>query len=722
MENLDYLQGSVDRIVFQSPDGFTVFKLNITSSKTEIIRGKVLGLQPGQELNLEGKWVFHPKFGRQFDASKCIICLPTSLEGIKKYLGSGLIKGIGKTYAERLVDKFGKDVLEIIENEPEKLKTVSGIGTQRLEKIIESWKDQKEISNIMIFLQDKGISAAYAVKIYKKYGHSSIPLIMENPYRLAEEVWGIGFKTADAIAEKLGITKDSINRIKAGIIFAITTASNNGHLYLELEDLKTETIKLLELTDTKDQIKNALHSLYNEDKIKLITKDDKHFVTLSKLYFTEKAVAKRILDLVNRKAQFEFDINAVYHELRTNQEIELNEDQQKGILTALQNKVTIITGGPGTGKTTLIKQLLKILDNKQIQYKLAAPTGRAAKRITEGSGRYALTIHRLLEFDPQIMGFSKNESDCLKLDFLIIDEASMIDIFLANSILKALSLNAHLILIGDIDQLPSVGAGNFLNDLIASKKIPTIKLTQIFRQAENSLIIQNAHRVNNGEFPLSNMPNSKKDFYFIREEDPLKIIPHLKNIFFSSLKRAQIPFHESIVLVPMNRGTVGTQNLNHELQKLLNPSNKASVSYMGINYKIGDRVMQIKNNYDKSVFNGDMGTIETIDAEEKNLFIRFYDNKLIEYDFSEMDELVLAYATSIHKSQGSEYSAVIIPIYTRHFALLQRNWVYTAITRAKKLCIFIGQPKALAMAIKNNKSVKRTTFLNEFLTTDLECR
>lgn len=721
MEKNDQLQGSVERVIFQSQDGFSVFRLNV-GNKQEIIRGKILGLQPGQELDLEGSWVFHPKFGRQFDATKCITCLPTSISGIKKYLGSGLIKGIGKTYAEKMVNRFGANIIKIIEESPERLLEVDGIGPQRLEKILDSWKDQKEISNIMIFLQDKDISAAYAIKIYKKYGHSSIPLIMENPYRLAEEVWGIGFKTADQIAEKLGVEKDSPKRIKAGIIFAINNESGNGHLYVELETLKTMTAGLLELSDPEQKLKTALTALYNEDKIKLISLDDKHYVTLSKLYFVEKSVSKKINTLISKKPKFELDLNSIYQKLRTSEDIQLNEDQQEGILTALQNKITIITGGPGTGKTTLIKQLLKILDENHLKYKLAAPTGRAAKRITEGSGKYALTIHRLLEFDPKIMGFKKDESDCLSLNYLIIDEASMIDIFLANSILKALSQDAHLILIGDIDQLPSVGAGNFLNDLIESKKIPTIKLTQIFRQAKDSLIVQNAHRVNKGEFPVSDLPNSKKDFYFIKENDPLKVINHLKSIFFTHLNKARISFEETVVLVPMNRGTVGTQNLNAELQKLLNPGVKPYLNHMGFSYKVGDRVMQIKNNYDKSVFNGDMGTIEKIDQSEKNLFVRFYDTRLIEYDFNEMDELVLAYATSIHKSQGSEYSAVIIPIYTQHFTLLQRNLVYTAITRAKKLCIFIGQPKALAIAIKNNKSLKRITFLKEFLTTDLECR
>lgn len=420
-----------------------------------------------------------------------------------------------------------------------------------------------------------------------------------------------------------------------------------------------------------------------------------------------------------------FDLNAIYQGLRTpahERDLLLNEEQQEGIMACLQHKVTIITGGPGTGKTTLIKKLLATLDEYKATYRLAAPTGRAAKRITQGTGRQAATIHRLLEYDVTTHGFAHNENNALKLNFLIVDEASMIDIFLGFSLLKALPLNAHLVLIGDVDQLPSVGAGNFLNDLIASSVATNIRLKQIFRQAADSLIIVNAHRVNSGEFPASFLPDAKRDFIFIKEENPENVPAHLESIYGSTLKRHGIPPDDALVLVPMNRGAVGTQTLNHALQKMLNPeSASAHVMLHGTQFGLHDRVMQIRNNYDKLVFNGDIGTITALNTDDRVLTVEFGDRP-VEYDFADLDELVLAYAITIHKSQGSEYAAAIIPIFMSHFTLLQRNLLYTAITRAKKLCILIGQPKAIGMAIRNNKGITRKTFLKEFLTTDLQCR
>lgn len=718
MEEAQTLAGVIERFLFQSADNnFVIFVLTAGKDAT-IVKGNLPALQAGQEVQLTGHWGFHKKFGKQFEAITCISKLPTTVVGLKKYLGSGLIKGIGKVYADKLVNYFGIEILKIIDSEPQRLKEVGGIGDKRIEMIAKAWHDQKGIADVMIFLQEKDISPAYAAKIYKQYKHESIAILHENPYRLADEIWGIGFKMADEIAQKMGFQLYAPQRIAAGIIFALSSAANQGHLYVELDDLRKKSLELLQLDESHAQhLKSALHDLYNRDKIKLITHENKHYIGTTSHYLAEFGVAQRIKTLQKRTSTLTFDIKTIYDQLRApraDDPLVLNDDQQMGIMTCLQHKITIITGGPGTGKTTLIKKLLATLEHSQVRYKLAAPTGRAAQRITEGTGRYASTIHRLLDFDVSIMRFTHNESNTLQLDFLIIDEASMIDIFLANAILKALPLNAHLILIGDIDQLPSVGAGNFLNDCIASKLVPCIKLTQIFRQARDSLIIVNAHRVNHGEFPVSVLPDARRDFLFIKEEKPEVTIDHIKRVLFIELKKHGIPLDDVQILVPMNRGTVGTHTLNHQLQELLNPGDKEKVMHAGTFYKVGDKVMQIRNNYDKKIFNGDIGTISTIDQEDKNLVVSF-GNRPIEYDFDELSELVLAYAVTIHKSQGSEYAAAIIPIFTQHFTLLQRNLIYTAITRAKKLCILIGQPRAIAMAIKNNSGIKRVTFLQKFL-------
>lgn len=727
MPETELLQGIVDRVIFHNQEnGFAVFIVQLSAKNSVTVKGCVPAINAGEHVVIRGVWNMHQKFGKQFDAQSCEKQIPTSILGLKKYLSSGLIKGIGPIYGDKLVAAFGEKVLEVIDQQPQRLLSVPGIGAKRIEKIITAWKDQKEISNIMVFLQNKGISTAYAVKIYKHYKEQSIAIIEENPYRLAQDIWGIGFKTADQIAQKNGIAPDCKRRITAAIMHIIQTTATDGNLYIELEELKKTIVELLELElETIQQtIKCSLHELYNADKIKLITYNDVHYITLPLFYFSEKGIAYKCNKMMTSPVHHTFDIPRIQQSLQEqhNNLLLLNEQQQAGVLACLQHKMVVITGGPGTGKTTLIKKLLTYLDAQRITYALAAPTGRAAKRITEGTGRPASTLHRLLDFDVSTMSFRYNESHQLKVDFLIVDEASMIDVFLAHAIMKALPLSAHLVLIGDIDQLPSVGAGNFLYDIIASQKIPVISLKHIFRQAQNSLIVVNAHRINNGEFPVFDAENTRKDFIFIKEDNPENIPLHLQAIYTRALPKYNINPDDTIVLTPMHRGIAGTQKLNHDLQQMLNKNNNtASINYAGAQFQVGDRVMQLRNNYDKHVFNGDIGIIETIDNEDSIIKVRFFE-QLVEYESADLNELVHAYAISIHKSQGSEFSAVVIPLFMQHFMMLQRNLIYTAITRAKKLCIIIGQSRALAMSIKNNKSNKRITFLQQFLTTDLACR
>jgi len=714
------LLGTVDRIIYAQPEtGFTVFLLHSSITKDPItVQGTLPTVRAGQLITVHGTWKMHPKFGKQFYADRYHTHAPTSIIGLKKYLGSGLIKGIGPMYAQRLVDFFGQRILEIIDTSPQDLARVPGIGEKRCSAIIKSWQDQKEVSQLMIFLQEHNITTGYAVKIHKRYGARSLAVIQENPYQLAHDVWGIGFKTADQLAQSLGFAHDGDKRISAGIIFSLTTLASQGALYTPVDQFIKKTISLLTLTheNAEQHLEHLITSLRNTGKIEQVEHEEKLLVALSTHYATEKSCAQRLATLKNQKSCLEFSSNQIQQYLHTTAlSIQLHDEQHNALIMSLTNNISIITGGPGTGKTTIIKTLLQYLDHYNIHYLLAAPTGRAAKRMMQTTGRPAVTLHRLLEFDPAVMRFSHNELHPLKTSFVIVDEASMIDIFLAHALLKAVPEKAHLLFIGDVDQLPSVGPGNFLRDLIDTGIIACTKLTHIFRQAHDSLIVVNAHRINNGQMPTMHHASIKTDFLFIKEENPEYLPQHLEALYRHYLPACSIATHDSIVLAPLNRGIAGTQQLNYELQRLLNSTTQSpTISYASTTYKIGDRVMQIRNNYDKEIFNGDIGSIQNIDTTEQTVTIDFGDRTIL-YEINELDELVLSYAISIHKSQGSEYQAVIIPIFMQHFMLLARNLLYTAVTRAKKVCIIIGQPKAIAIALRNNTASERTTLLKKFI-------
>jgi exodeoxyribonuclease V alpha subunit len=720
MNNPERISGIVDRFIYQNTDsGYSVFVVT-TDTTSVVATGSVPSLQAGHSVDLYGTWSEHPKFGKQFALSHYSLKLPTTSTGLIAYLGSGAIRGIGVLYAKRLVDHFGTAVLSVIEESPERLREVAGIGEKRALQITNSWKEQREVAHLMAFLQDRGISPALALKIYRQYGAGSISVLHSNPYRLAYELWGVGFKTADGVAQKMGFGPTAPQRLEAGILHTIEIASSSGHLYLRLDEARTKTLELLMLSpDQNDLLKRPLHTLHERREIFVLTHGETHYLTNRRNIHAEVGVAKKILLLLTATPRALCDVHTIYQTLRSSTNITLSDQQITGIITALSNTITIITGGPGTGKTTLVRSLLSILDAKKISYLLAAPTGRATKRMMESTGRYAATIHRLLEFDPISRAFKHTEHNALSTDVLIIDEASMIDIFLAHSLLKAIAHGTRVIFIGDVDQLPSVGAGDFLTDLIQSKQIPTLRLTTIFRQAQDSLIVLNAHRVNHGEFPTAKVPGTRNDFIFIAENSPEKTIAHIERILKKELPRRGIAIDQTQVLVPMNKGQAGTIALNEGLQKLLNGKHADTGVLIGhTRYHEGDRIMQIRNNYDKNVFNGDIGTVQKIDQQEKELFVIFGD-RIVTYEFHECEELVLAYAITIHKSQGSEYGAVIIPIFTHHFTLLQRSLIYTAITRAKKLCVIVGQPRAIAIGVRTINSLGRCTFLQEFISATL---
>ena len=700
----------VEHITYQNEkNGWSVMKVKVKGYDNLVtLTGSLLDVPVGSVLLVDGDWRVDPKYGQQFVAQSWGEVMPATLYGIEKYLGSGLVKGIGPAYAKAIVSRFGLETIDVIENDIERLLEVPRLGKKRMEKIRDSWEKQKDIKEVMVFLQGYGVSTAFAAKIYRKYEKESIAKVKENPYQLADDIWGIGFKTADSIASKMGYEKNDPRRCRSGILYALNELAEDGHVYAEPNQLVEAATKLLDAEEAP--VRQALATMIE-------TKDviaDNDVIYLPPFYHAENGSAKRLQSLLADTSLFNSDIAAepeAEYGVKSGG-IVYDEVQQAAIQKALDSKVMVLTGGPGTGKTTTTQGIIAAFKARHMSILLAAPTGRAAKRMTEATGMEAKTIHRLLEYNP-MDGYKRNNENPLEGDALIVDECSMIDILLFYNLMKAIPSNMRLILVGDIDQLPSVGAGNVLRDIIDSQQISVVRLTRIFRQAQSSRIVMNAHAINAGHFP--NIKNGlDTDFFFINQEDADEMVKLIIGLVRERLpKKYGYPPKEIQVLTPMQRGTVGAGNLNIELQNALNPTGP-SLARGGYTFRQGDKVMQIRNNYDKNVFNGDIGYITAVDTNERTLTVTF-DSRLVEYDITELDEIVLAYAVTIHKSQGSEFPVVVMPVTMKHFVMLQRNLIYTGITRAKKICVLVGTTKALAYAIKQNTVSKRNTKLKERL-------
>lgn len=735
---MDLLSGSVERITYYNPEnGYTVLRLRPEHQKgihaapksslsvdgLATVVGNLPEVSPGEFLQLQGQWSRHPTHGSQFKAEVCEQTLPATLAGIQGYLGSGMIKGIGPKLAERIVGKFKEETFDVIEQTPERLLEVSGIGMDRTGKITKAWQEQKQVKEIMVFLHGHGVSTNLAVKIYKTYGDQSLEIVQKNPYQLERDIYGVGFKTADKIARALGLPVDHPSRIEAGIVFALNETINEGHVFVPRENLAQRAVELLEVPT--ELIAPALERLAQEDRIRtdMVPLNSKPsepgkpavgeaagiygsaVVYLTPLYFGEKGVAGHLKELANNSSASRIMNGSLFVDEQ------LSDEQRSAIEMALTNPVSVLTGGPGTGKTTCLKALITALEGQGVKYALASPTGRAAKRLSEATGKPARTIHRLLEFSP-VEGFKHNDENPLDLDFLVVDEASMLDLLLTNNLLKAVRPGTRLLFVGDVDQLPSVGAGDVLRDLIDSKLVPVTRLNTIFRQAAHSKIITNAHLINQGKFP--DFSKSEGDFFLFPAEDAAAAADWIIRIVTERIpqKFGFDAIHDIQVMAPIYRGPAGVIALNDRLQEKLNPpaNNKPERRLFGTVFRLGDKVMQTQNNYDKDVYNGDIGFIQSIDVIEQSLTIHF-DGRTAAFDWSEVDQLSLAYVISVHKAQGSEFPVVVMPIVTQHYTMLQRNLLYTAITRARQLCVLAGSRRAVHMAVQNNKVTQRFTAL-----------
>jgi exodeoxyribonuclease V alpha subunit len=740
---MDSLSGSVERITFYNPEnGYTVLRLRpdsqsghrfthrsaLSSEGLATVVGNLPEVSPGEHLSLQGQWDNHPKHGTQFKAEVCEQTLPATIAGIKGYLGSGMIKGIGPRFAERIVGHFKEDTFDVIESTPERLLEVPGIGMDRMQRITVAWEEQKQVKEIMVFLHGHGVTTNLAVKIYKTYGDAALETVQKNPYQLERDIYGVGFKTADRIAQALGLPPEHPSRIEAGIVFALNEMIEDGNVYVPQELLAGRAVELLGVS--QELISPALERLAQDDRIRpdMIpfntdnSVKENHAVGesagyygspviyLTPLYFGEKGVAERLRTLAEAKTSPKVPSQVTFPVEN------LSDEQQAAIKMALAHPVSILTGGPGTGKTTCLKALITTLATHHKRFALASPTGRAAKRLSEATGHAASTIHRLLEYSP-VEGFKHNNENPLDLDFLVVDEASMLDLLLTNNLLKAVRPGTHVLFVGDVDQLPSVGAGDVLRDMISSGIAPIARLTSIFRQAANSKIITNAHLINQGKFPIFAQGNG--DFFLFPAEDAVGAADWIINIVTDRIpqKFGFDPIRDIQVLTPIYRGPAGVIALNERLQEKLNPpaTSKPERKLFGTIFRLGDKVMQTQNNYDKDIYNGDIGFIRSIDMIEQRLTVDFY-GRSVTYDWSDVDELTLAYVVSVHKAQGSEFPVVVMPIVTQHYTMLQRNLLYTAITRASKLCVLTGSRRAISMALRNNKVAHRFTALEWRLT------
>ena len=712
------LSGTVERITYTNPDnGYSVLRLRPDLQKGEKLPGlaldgllTVVGNLPevaaGEQLQLEGDFTTHPKHGLQFKVSKFEKIRPVTQAGMERYLGSGLIKGIGPELARRIVKHFKAKTLEIIENDPRRLREVPGIGPDRLEKIVSAWEAQRQVNEIMLFLHGHNITTNLAVKIYKTYGDHALEVVRDNPYRLEQDIYGVGFKTADKIARDLGLPEDHPSRIEAGLVYALNESVSEGHVFLPEPLLVEQAVALLGVDPALvypalDRLQLA-DRIHREQSITEVGGESLTAVYLAPYYAAEKGVAEHLKALLSaavspRQGQFQLESE------------DLSAEQLGALEKTLQNPVSVLTGGPGTGKTTCLKALIQLLEGWGLRFALASPTGRAAKRLTEATGRPASTIHRLLGYSP-VNGFQYYEKKPLNIDFLVVDEASMLDLMLTHQLLRALKPGTQVLLVGDVDQLPSVGAGDVLRDVIASGAVAVSRLTTIFRQSAGSEIISNAHRINQGQMPEFSSSETG-DFFLFPAENAEKAAEWVVDLVSKRIPETfgLDPLADVQVLSPMYRGAAGVDALNTLLQERLNPPNKGKIeqNLAGRTFRVGDKVMQIRNNYDKDVYNGDIGLLTAINRIDQTLTVRMDGVREVDYDFSEADELVLAYAVSVHKSQGSEFPAVVMPVLTQHYVMLQRNLVYTGVTRAAQKCILVGNNKALRIAISNNKVSER---------------